>query len=631
MQVEAPIAARVQENPITPESIYSAPENTGEFALNRTLISLLDEALQNNPNDKAFNQKTASGWQASSTKAFKSSSEYIALALNQLDLNKGERVGLFCHSDISFCLADMACLMAGLVNVPIYLTHAPKSIKHILNQSEAKALMVSDAALLKEITSLIAEVPSLKTIILWATPETLPEMPSGISFYTFADLETQGKKIHEADNQKIEQLKTLVQANDLATLIYTSGTTGLPKGVMLSHENISSNVIASLTGMHTLARGKSETAIAFLPLTHIFARALHYGLMWYGISVYFSDPDTLREDLQSVKPTYFASVPRVLEKAFERIMATGSSLTGIKKSLFDWSMSLAARFDVSQEPTGFYALQLKLADKLVFSKWRDALGGNIKRMSVGGAALRPDLVNTFGAAGIDILQGYGLTETSPVITFNRPGRNKAGTVGEVLTGVEVTISSQGEILARGPNIMQGYYQNPEKTAEVLQDGWFHTGDLGEFEGGYLKITGRIKNLFKLSTGKYVMPQPLEERLESDPLISAALVVGEGEKYCSALLFISPENFGSSDITKLEQSEVDDNLKVLLQSANQDLPHWSSVKRVAIILEDLTVENGMLTPKMSVKRNIVLKHYSNYIENLYGQAEHDLAKGLILDI
>ncbi len=631
MQVENPdVAAATMPNAILTETVVEAPENTGQLVLGRTLYSLLEEACQSISNDKAFNQRDASGWQAMSNHEFKDKAENLALALDELGLQKGDRIAFFTHSDLSFALPDMACMMIGLVNVPLYLTHNHKALKHIINESEASTLIISDETLLKNIQPLLTETPSIKNIILWQQNSQTLELAANLNVYSYQDLIAKGKELKEKNKETLELLKASVKASDLATLIYTSGTTGLPKGVMLSQENISSNVIASFTGMPSMQKGQEETALAFLPLTHIFARTLQYGLIWYGVSTYYSDPDSLREHLQEVKPTYFASVPRVLEKAYERILATGASLTGIKKTLFDWAMDLAGKYDVSKEATGMYALQLKLADKLIFSKWREALGGRIKHMSVGGAALHPDLVNSFGAAKIDILQGYGLTETSPVISFNRPGRNRAGTVGEILTGVEVKLSSEGEILAKGPNIMQGYYKNPEKTAEVLKDGWFYTGDLGAIEDGYLKITGRIKNLFKLSTGKYVMPQPLEERLESNPMIANALVVGESQKFCAVLLFVSPETFGSTDIRKLEESEVDDNLQALLQDANKDLPHWSTIKKAAIILEDLSIENGMLTPKMSVKRTVVLDAYKAYVDSIFGQSQ-SLDKGIILDI
>ena len=473
---------------------------SGELVLGRTLVSLLDEASEKYPNPTGFNDHTPQGWVALSNTDFRKRAEHLALGLLDLGLQRGDKVGLLMHSDTQFCLADIACLIAGLVDVPIYLTHSPEAMKFILNQSESKGLVVSDDALAAQVQALLPETPVKHFVVAKG---------SGL---TFAELESRGEKLYSPE--RIKQLKNQVNAQDLVTIIYTSGTTGMPKGVMLTHENISSNAIAAFTGLTGFERGR-EVALSFLPLSHIFARTLSYGLMWMGCSTYFSHPDLIRDHFKEVQPTFFITVPRVMEKVYDRIMATGASLHGAKKKIFDWSMTLANQFDVSKEPTGFYALQLKIADKLVFSKWREGVGGRVKYACSGGAAMRPDLVNIFAAAGIPILQGYGLTESSPVITFNRPGSNRAGTSGPVLQGVEVKLSDQGEILSRGPHIMKGYYKNPQATAETIDgEGWLHTGDLGEIDrDGYLKITGRIKNLFKLSTGKYVMPQPLEERLE----------------------------------------------------------------------------------------------------------------------
>ena len=616
--------------------IMTAPADTGKVVLGRTLVSLMDEACERYSNTKALNQRVGDSWHALPNTEFRRRSENLGLGLLELGAERGDRIGFFAHSDISFCLADMACLIAGLIDVPIYLTHPPGAIKHILNETESKLLVCSDAELLKDIADILPDT-QVTHVVLSDTPQTVPKLPDGISLHTFADLETGGEKVREAEADKLELLRAQVKADDIATLIYTSGTTGLPKGVILTHENISSNVIASITGLERFKMGAgAEVAASFLPLTHIFARSLHYALMWSGSSVYFTDPDRLRDDLQDIKPTFFASVPRVLEKAYERIVATGASLTGVKKTLFDWAMDLAKRYDVEVQPSGLYALQLGIADKLVLSKWREALGGNIKQIIVGGAAMRADLVNTFGAAGIAIMQGYGLTETSPVITYNRGTYNRPGTVGPPLAGAEVRISAEGEILTRGPHVMKGYYKAPDKTAEVLDaDGWFHTGDLGEFtDDGYLKITGRLKNLFKLSTGKYVMPQPLEERLEASSLIDTALVIGESQKYCSALLFINAEALeqqGGAKLETLKGAALTSQLKSLLTDANKDMPHWSSVKRIILILDELSVDNGMLTPKLSVKRKQVLERYKAYVEAAYSDEATSLDKGVVIDI
>jgi long-chain acyl-CoA synthetase len=597
---------------------------SGDLVLGRTLVSMLDEACEKYPNPTAFNDHSSQGWVALSNTEFRKRAEHLALGLLDLGLQRGDKVGLLMHSDTQFCLADVACLIAGLVDVPIYLTHSPEAMTFILNQSESKVLVASDNTLANQVQSILSQTPIKHVVVAKG---------SGL---TFADLEQRGEKLRAANPERIQQLKKEINAQDLVTIIYTSGTTGMPKGVMLTHENISSNAIAAFTGLSTIELGK-EVALSFLPLSHIFARTLSYGLMWYGASTYFSHPDLIRDHFKEVQPTFFITVPRVIEKVYDRIMATGAGLHGIKKKLFDWSMSLAQQFDVSKEPVGLYALQLKIANKLVFSKWREGFGGRVKCACSGGAALRPELVNIFAAAGIPILQGYGLTESSPVITFNRPGSNRAGTSGPALQGVEVKISEQGEILSRGPHIMKGYYKNPQATAETIDgEGWLHTGDLGEIDrDGYLKITGRIKNLFKLSTGKYVMPQPLEERLESSPFIDTALVVGDNEKYCAALVFVNQvalQTLSSvQGVEALKTPEVQQQFKSLVASANAGLSPWETIKKVVLCLDELTIQNGMLTPKLSVKRHEVMKKYKDALDEFYHPANHELEQAVMLEI
>ena len=331
---------------------------------------------------------------------------------------------------------------------------------------------------------------------------------------TFESLLTCGKALLAQNPEAGRTLRASVRADDLATIIYTSGTTGTPKGVMLSHENMSSNVMAAFTGLPDLRRGQ-EVAVSFLPLTHVFARTLHYGFLAWGMAVYFTTPERLRDHLKEVKPTMFATVPRVLERVFEGILKAGADLSGVQKPIFDWAVALARRFEPGKDGGPVYSTQRRAAAKLVFDRWQGAMGGRLKLVIAGGAAVRPELVRVFGAAGVSVLQGYGLTETGPVIAFNRPGSNRPGTVGELLPGTEAKLTKQGELLARGPQVMLGYYNNPEATAGAVDaDGWFHTGDLAEITDGFVTITGRLKNLFKLSTGKYVTPQPLEAALEA---------------------------------------------------------------------------------------------------------------------
>lgn len=627
--------------------IIQPPPESGEVELGRTLPSLLAEAVEKHPNDEAFNQRTADGWQPLSNAVFRDRAENIALGLRDLGLERGDRVALFAHSDVGFCLADMGCLMAGLVDVPIHVTHTPEAVRHIIEESESRALVVSDAALLGGISDLLPDLDGLEFLALIDGDGSLGDgqsLPDRLTVTDFQAITARGASLREEDPDRIDRFAGDVDAQDLATLMYTSGTTGEPKGVMLTHENISSNVISSITGLTTYRAGADEISISFLPLSHIFARTLQYGAMWFGTSVHFSDPESLSEDFQSVRPTFFASVPRVLEKAYERIRARGEELSGMKKLLFDWSIGLAERYDVQEEPAGLYALQLEIADRLVFSKWREALGGRIRTVIVGGAALRPELVNRFGAASVDVLQGYGLTETSPVIAFNRPERNKAGTVGPVIAGTEAKIAEDDEILARGPHIMEGYWRQPEKTADAIDaDGWFYTGDLGAVDDGYLKVTGRKKDLFKLSTGKFVTPQALEQQLEAEELIEHALVVGEAEKYCAAVLFASEEaleqlgrKVGIDEVddahrSVLEDERVQEEFREAVERAQRDLPKWSQAKRVAVLAEELSREDGMLTPKLSKQRPRVVAAYQNEIDALYDRNEEPIDRAIVIDV
>ncbi len=602
--------------------VVKAPPDSGQVALGRTLPSLLDEAVERRPNPRALNQRGPNGWEPLSSADFRRRAEALALGLLGRGLERGDRVAFFVHSDVSFVLGDMACLLAGLVTVPIYLTHAETAIRHILGESEARALLVSDPDLLGRLDDLLVDEEALELVALWGG-----EPPAGktgrLHVTTYRTLEAEGTRVAEADPSAAPALRRGIAPDDVATLIYTSGTTGLPKGVILTHENLSSNVVAAFTGLTTYQRGPGEVVLSFLPLTHIFARTLQYGVMWYGSSVYYGDPSRVSEDLPDVRPTFFASVPRVLEKAYERIQAAGDALGGARGRLFAWALALARAYDVEHPPSGMAAWAHTLADRLVYRRWREALGGRLRTVIVGGAALRAELAIVFKAAGIDVLQGYGLTETSPVITYNRPDRNRPGTVGVPLAGTDVGIADDGEVLARGPNVMRGYFNRDDLTAEVLDgDGWFHTGDLGAVdEDGYVTITGRLKHLFKLSTGKYVMPQPIEQRLEASPLIDTALVVGEGEKYCTALLFVAHAALTEATGRTVEpwvlaRADVQGRYRDLVAAANGDMPHWSTVKRFALVLDALTMESGHVTPKLSVKRETVLRAYAGVLEALY---------------
>lgn len=610
----------------------------GRLELGRTLPSLLAEAVRERPNERAFNDRPSAvpgkpggpgtAWTSLSNSEFKLRAEAMAAGLRSMGLERGDRVALLTHSDMSFVLADMACLIAGLIDVPIYLTHTRDAMRFILQESACAAVLTSDTALLAQALDVTSDLPGVKLVAVATGGSTSggegePAVGDGGTLVTdYATVIAMGERRLAERPGLIESFAASQQASDVATIIYTSGTTGSPKGVMLSHENLSSNAIASLTDLPTFLSGDQETVLSFLPLTHIFARTLMYANMWFGSTVHFGTTDSVREDLQDVRPTFMAAVPRVLEKSWERIEAVGTTLTGVKKVLYARALAFADAFDVSRPAGGLAAAERALLDRLVYSKWRAALGGRLKTIIVGGAALRGELVNRLGAAGIDVLQGYGLTETSPVICFNRSGRNRAGTVGEAIPGVEMGISDDDEILTRGPHVMLGYFARPDETAKVIDsDGWFHTGDLGKLDDdGYLAITGRLKNLFKLSTGKYVMPDPITERLEADPLIATAIVVGPGEKFCAALLFLDFEvlaqRYGPVTQSVLEQADLAGALREAVHRANAGMPDWSSVKRVAAVLKELTMADGSVTPKLSIRRDKVVADHAAVVRAMY---------------
>ena len=612
--------------------IYSAPPDAGAVALGKTLPDLLYEACDLYENPRALNQPTDEGWEPLSLDQFRVQSEETALGLLDLGLERGEKVALLLESDVPFCVVDMGCLLAGLVDVPLYLSSSEEQMRYVADHSEARALAVANPKRLRQAAEFLPDLPNIETVILCegGTEEGLPDLPDRISLLTLEEVRDRGRAAAPDRDAAIRDLRDQIDPDGLATIIYTSGTTGRPKGVMLSHQNISSNAINSVGELGAFENGpEGEVVISFLPLTHVFARMLQYAFMARGVSIYFVHPDDLVEALPKVRPTTFASVPRVLEKVYAGIRKKILGLEGLQRRIGEWALGLAGEYKIDREMSTFYEMKRAVADRLVFRKWRDALGGRVKWIVVGGAALQPDLANTLAAAGIIPLQGYGLTETSPVITYTRPERNKPGTVGEPLPGVEVRIADDGEILTRGPHVMQGYYKRSDKTDEELtEEGWFHTGDIGEFdEEGYLKITDRKKDLFKLSTGKYVMPQPIENQLGSEPLVDKAVVVGSDRKFCAALVFPVEDQVR----TEAEARDLDpdrsfkdlladpiilDAFRSMVVEANKGLDHWSTVKRFALVPDELTIESGLLTPTLKVKRPKVQSTYHDEIEALY---------------
>jgi len=495
-----------------------------------------------------------------------------------------------------------------------YPTISVHELEFILNDAQVKIIFVNDEELFHKVLSIRERVPSLKEI------------------YTFEHV-AHGRHWKELLNDfqaddmlRITAIRDKIAPDDLATIIYTSGTTGTPKGVMLTHHNILSNVQSCIP---CLPRGPLR-ALSFLPLNHIFERMLTYVYMFSGSSIYYAESmDTIGENLKEVKPQMFVTVPRLLEKVYDRIMLKGGELTGIKKKLFFWAHDLATRYEINTSMGAWYNMQLTLANKLIFSKWREALGNNITCVASGGAACQPRLIRIFTAARIPILEGYGLTETSPVISVNRleVENRKFGSVGPVIPDVEVKLAEDGEILTKGPNVMLGYYKRPDLTAEVMQDGWFHTGDIGVMEDGkFLKITDRKKELFKTSGGKYVAPLAIESKLKESPYIEQLMVVGPERKFVGAL--IVPNFAYLKDWSK--QNGVDDSsqdamvrdprviamYQDIIESYNKYFDHVQQVKRFRLLPADWTVETGEMTPKLSLKRRVIAEKYRDLIDGIY---------------
>lgn len=600
--------------------------------LGRSLPSLLYHANAVYPNDSAFVQKTESGWKPFASDEFRRSAEETALGLLASKLAPGDRVAMYMESDVYFCLVDMGCLIAGLVDVPIYLTHTQETVEYVLDHAEVHAIVVSDLEKFRDILPALIQSESVHTLIL-VDGSVLPtegEVPERITVTTLSDIKELGRAAIEKEPMLVRQLSDRLEPHDLATIIYTSGTTGRPKGVMLTHENISYNALSAFEGLEGYEPGPGgETLLSFLPLTHVFARTNYYLALSQGSSLYFSTPDDLVRDLADVHPSMLITVPRVLEKVYARILERSGKTPGLKGRIARWGVRLSQDKNKSKKTSFWRRYKMEVADKLVYSKWRAGLGGRLKFLISGGAALSTEIALVFESAGIPVLQGYGLTETSPVISFNRPGSNRPGTVGQVLEGVEVMIADDGEILTRGPHVMAGYFRDEQLTEKVISDEkWFYTGDIGTLsEDGFLTITDRKKDLFKLSTGKYVVPQPLENKMSASPLIEQAVVVGAGYKYATALIF--PEESAVMTLAKtlriksgadfhrlIKDSKIVATFQKLVDHANDGVAHWSTIKKFVLIPDVATIENGLLTPTLKVRRTAVNLNYTNQIKAMY---------------
>ena len=570
--------------------------------------------------EKAMVTKYDGEWQAVSSGQYLEQANAISRGLLRLGVQADDKIALISMTNrTEWSIMDTGILQLGAQTVPIYPTISEEDYAYILNHSGSSYCFVSCTEVLEKIQAIRNQVPGLKEVYSFDRIERCPN---------WSELLELGAD--PSNQEQVESHKAAVKPEALATLIYTSGTTGKPKGVMLTHHNIVSNVLAS---KERVPFEYGASSLSFLPVCHIFERMILYLYQYCGISIYFAEGlDKISDNLKEVRPQVMTVVPRLLEKVYDRIIAKGADLTGVKKALFFWAVNLGLRYEPYGANGWWYEARLSLARKLIFSKWQEALGGNLETMVSGSAALQARLARVFGAAGIPVMEGYGLTETSPVISVNDQRNRgwKIGSVGRIIRDVEVKIAADGEILCKGPNVMVGYYKDPELTAQVIDaDGYFHTGDIGEIDAeGFLRITDRKKEMFKTSGGKYVAPQLLENRLKQSRFIEQAMVVGEGEKMPAALIQPNFEFMAEwakrHGVTLGAPAQAVRDPKVIarfqqeIEEANEQFAKWEKVKDFRLTPDIWSVDDGHLTPTMKLRRKIIREKYSDLYQEIYGQ-------------
>ena len=579
--------------------------------------------LENYPQEGALVSKVNGQWIKTSTQQYIDQANAISRGLIKLGVKANDKVALISMTNrTQWNICDIGILQIGAQDVPIYPTISEQDYEYVLNHSESKYVFVSCQEVLEKINKIKANVPSLLGVY------SFEDIDGCDSWQQVIDLGNENKDLQ----QEVQKRMDAVQEDDLATLIYTSGTTGKPKGVMLSHKNIACNAKHS-KGRLPIEMGKSK-ALSFLPVCHIYERMLLYMYQYCGVSIHFAESlETISDNLKEIHPEVMTAVPRLLEKVYDKIIAKGADLTGVKKKLFFWAVDLGLQWQPYGQNGWVYETKLKVARKLIFSKWQEALGGNLKAIASGSAALQPRLARVFNAAGCPVMEGYGLTETSPVVTVNdmRDGGFRIGSVGRALPDTEVKIAEDGEILIKGPQVMQGYYKDPEQTAEVLKEGYFHTGDIGEVDSdGFLKITDRKKSMFKTSGGKYVAPQLIENAMKQSSFIEQILVVGDGEKMPAALIqpnwewinqWSELKGHGISKDTSVacKDQKLIDRIQQEIDFHNQGFGNWEKVKTFQLTPDVWSIEAGHLTPTMKSKRKVIKEMYKDLYEKLYGRS------------
>jgi long-chain acyl-CoA synthetase len=593
----------------------------------RTLVEVCERAMRVHARPDALNYKRDGAWRPISSEEFLARVRAVALGLHSLGVGRGDRVAILSESSAEWVITDVGCQLAGVVDVPIYPTLAPAQACYIINDSGSTVLFVQHRAAYERVREAVGDCQTLRQVVYL----TGDGDGNGV---TLEELEARGRGVAAESPGLVEELARAVEPEDLATIIYTSGTTGEPKGVMLTHSNVVSNLIDT---SERLAFTPDDVVLSVLPLSHIFERGAMYMYLHHGARVFFAESlEKIGDNMREVRPTVLVAVPRLYEKIYERIKEKAAAGGRSKEGILLWAVGVArrwARRRVARERVSpLLALQHKVASRVVFSKWRAGVGGRVRIFTSGGAALPEDLGYVFLGAGLPIVQGYGLTETSPVICVNDPADNRIGTVGRPIPNVEVRIAEDGEIETRGPNVMRGYYNKPEETAAVFTaDGWFKTGDIGALDSeGCLRITDRKKELFKTSGGKYVAPQPIEQRIKQSRFVSQVVLIGNGRKFPAALIVPNWETLRSyaqhkgldikADSDFCRHPRIIDLLQRQVDTLCDDLSHYERVKRVALIERELTIAGGELTPTLKVKRRVVDEKYKDVIDRLYAEAE-----------
>lgn len=588
----------------------------------KRLFDCLEIHVKDAPDRTMLAGKEDGSWREYSTKEVDTMVNQLSAGLLAKGLGSGDntaegrdKIAVIAKNRPEWVILDLAVQKIGAVLTPVYPTIGDPELEYILKDAKVKIIFVNDEQLFEKVNNLRNVLPDLKEIYSFEKTERTDNWKEILKLST------------DALQQKVEEIAAKIKYEDLATIIYTSGTTGKPKGVMLSHRNILSNVIDS---MPCFPPGDNMKALSFLPLNHIFERMVSFLYLFRGTSIFFAESmESIGENLKEVKPHLFTTVPRLLEKVYERIMIKGEELSGIKRKLFFWAHELATKYEINQNQGFWFDKQLAIANVLIFKKWREALGGNIKCIVSGGAACQVRLIRIFTAANVPIMEGYGLTETSPVISVNRyeeQGRN-FGTVGPLIANVEVRIAEDGEILCKGPNVMMGYYKSPELTEEVMDGEWFKTGDIGTMiDGKFLKITDRKKEMFKTSGGKYVAPGVVENKMKESPFIESIMVIGAGEKFVSALIVPAFPNVinwcKENNVECKNNQEIVNNDQIIdlfkkeIEKYNQSFNHVEQVKKFKLLPNEWGIDTGEMTPKLSLKRKVIMEKNKEVIRDIY---------------